>query len=531
MSSETLTPGRPSKFRLTPEEKCALRLLVLSKGSIPLAVESFPSEPACTEATRTLILEKLDEAASRRIRVRWPISLLRAARTTEEEEALFRGEKHFQVVEHLSHRGLFWIDQDGQHRELAPGSIYESDDVSVNEPFRFLTERDWTLGRQTLVTIDVFCDLPLGANTLGRAKDAYRVEDIADHCSSIVTTHGLPLVWRYERGSWQSQWLKGIEYAPDKFFGSLGELFKITHTWKSRGKGTCEKTFDLLQSLMAHKSTSVGRKRGEFELATKLFLRAQAGNENALSAFWTIAEAADGIRQAMTDFSLRPKFRRAFGPQAVVPADLAQGWVKRECPPSEMWRFLPVKKQATVRRGLIETMAPHYPLPFCFEVNGIQEDLYLPNGYRVFVAFHPGKPEQGCHIFNGETGAANREGFSPCEYLFTAPLAKDAPQVSFSREHMELAARTNANATVRREYRGIVAAGQRPVRHSLSQNSFGNREELSMGSQPNGFAPLGQTPKAPRRIEPTEADEEAELLRIQERERRALASGEILVTG
>jgi len=343
MKNDVLTPGRPSSFRLTAEEKCALRLLRLEKGSAPLAIEMFPGDPVCTSETRKAILQKLDDAAARRVRVRWPMSLLRCARTTPEEEALFRGEKHFQVVEHLSHRGLFWLDTDGSRHQLAPGSIYESDDVSVNEPFRFLADGNWSIGRQTLATIDLFCDLPLGATPLGRAKDAYRTEDIADHCESIVATHGLPLIWRFERGSWQSQWLEGVEYSPGKFFGSLAELFRFTHTWKSRGKGTCEKTFDLLQSFMAHKSTSVGRKRGEFELATKLALRAAAGNEAALSAFWEIAEAAEGIAQAMKDFSLRPKFRRAFGPQAVVPADLANGWRKRPCPPSEMWRFCPVK--------------------------------------------------------------------------------------------------------------------------------------------------------------------------------------------
>ena len=114
-----------------------------------------------------------------------------------------------------------------------------------------------------------------------------------------------------------------------------------------------------------------------------------------------------------------PKQRRAFGRNMVAPDDLHRQAEKRECPESEFWRFCPVKQQATVRRGNVELWVKYYPHKFCFRVNGNSE-LYLEHGYPVLIAFHPGHPERGCHVFNAERGARNREGWGFGKFLMLA---------------------------------------------------------------------------------------------------------------
>ena len=104
--------------------------------------------------------------------------------------------------------------QDGDTRLLmAPNSIWESDDMSLNEPFRYrdLETGEIQAGRQTLCTLDVYSAAWLGAQPLGRVRDAYRVEDIADHMRECVLQHGMPLIWRLERGVWENNFIDGIE--------------------------------------------------------------------------------------------------------------------------------------------------------------------------------------------------------------------------------------------------------------------------------------------------------------------------------
>jgi hypothetical protein len=172
--------------------------------------------------------------------------------------------------------------------------------------------------------------------------------------------------------------------------------------------------------------------------------------------------------------------RRAFGKRPVVPDDLFRLAVRRECPASELWRFLPVKRIATVRQGALEMSVNHYPMPFRFRVNGAPgSDLYIEHGYKVLVAFHPGKPEQGCHVFNAETGTNNRDGHRFGAPLLIAPMAEDAPQFSLSRSEQDaFAMRRRAAAAVRTEFRAIMPAGRRAQGASIARDGRGNTVEI-----------------------------------------------------
>lgn len=557
--AEALTPsastGRPAKFTLSESEMQALRLEVLKRGSFALAVEWFGSSAQCSAGTARLIREELDRAARNKREPQWPDSLRRAAAVRPEEEALFRSKKAAQGIEMCDRRGLEWIDEEGRRQPLLPNTVWESDDMSANEPFRWLAaDGSRCLGRQTLCTIDVYAAHWLGASPIGRARDAYRAEDIADHMLECVQLHGLPTIWRLERGAWENTFIDGVRIvknqrggpgqgsddADEERWGGLSALFTISRAWKSRQKGLVESSFDLLQSMMAHESLSIGRVRGEFEAATKAYLRADK-DPAAWVKFWDIAAAADGMRRAMEEFNGRPKKRRMFGRDMVVPADLYRQAVRRPCPADQLWRFCPVKRAATVRRGCIEVSVDHYPLPFRFRVNGESAEIYCEHGYPVFIAFHPGHPERGCHVFNAERGLRNRDGWKFGEHLLIAAMAPDAPQVNLAPEDREFAARKRANAAVRSEFRGIVTAGgvQTPGGRQAStvRDGWGNSARIERGGETDDFTRSRSRKSDEGRAElrsigrkTTPEDEDEILAQLDREEAAAIERGELVTT-
>jgi len=558
--------GRSPKFELDENESNALRHCHLRKDSLPLAIEDFINEPECRPETRAKILAEMDRAARERKLPHWPMSIQRAAYVSDDTRAEFRGRKHAQQFEIVERRGLWWIDENGHELPIVGNTLFESDDQSANEPFRYADPETGAIqvGRQTLCTMNVYSAAWLAISPVGRERDAYRLEDIADHLRETVGAHGLPLIWRFERGPWENQVIDGLKLKDGTKWGSLENLFRVVHVFKSRSKGLIETSFDLLQSLCAHESLSIGRSRGEFERATKLFMAAGRGDHAAAAHFWEIGAAADGFAGAMERFNNRPKIRRAFGRQAVVPNDLQRSAEKRECPPNELWRFSPIKREATVRGGAIEVSVPHYPFPFRFRVNGLS-DLYLEHGYGVLIAFHPGRPEEGCHVFNAERGVRNRDGLKFAEPMFVAPMAEDAPQLNLRPDEYEFVRRKNSNAAVRSEFRAIVATGARGPRTSTARDGYGNSKTLQAagcgaranpddrvfpvgGKQPGRVIPRDESPAPAKKsavaagvspatttARPTrpplqDFDEEAELNRIARLENDAIARGDILVT-
>ncbi|MEM9282104.1 MAG: hypothetical protein AAGA96_09775 [Verrucomicrobiota bacterium] len=488
--------GRPPKFDLNEEETVALRSWRQKKESIDVAVEQFVHDEACRPETAAALIEIMETAAARRRKPSWPMSLRRAAELTDEEAADFRGPRALQAFEPVGYRLMEYVGEDGTRHEIGPNDVRESDDMSVNQKFRFTDPETGNelLGRQVLFTNDLFSQKFLGAAAIGRPRDAYRVEDIADHMLAVCEAWGLPKIWRLERGSWESHFIRGIplddkaatsrglggERFEGKRWGGLNELFHVDHTWKSRGKGSVEVSFNLLQRLLAHESEDIGRRRGEFERAARHDRRAKAGNDESLARFWSIEEASDGVLAAMEDFDQRPKSRRAFGRDMVVPAELfAERPAHRELPESERWRFMPVKLLRTVMRGQIQVTVPHYKRPFCFVVNGLVDGVHLSHGHTVLIAFHPGQPEQGCWVFNGDVSKRNREGLGFGEYLVRAEYFSGAPQFDL-RPDREGNLIQKAAASMRSEARVPRAAGQAKKSPSASVGRDGIGAALSL---------------------------------------------------
>jgi len=527
--------GRKPLFELTEAETRRLRFWRLVKGSIPLAMECAIAES--TQGDETPYFEalramqsggevvnethrkarqsvegnaKLDEAKARALKaywqkfvearkvVTWPLSIQRACRVSEDEEAAFRGKKALQDRSGSERRGAFIVDEDGKRLPWFAGAIWCSDDMSVNDPFRFHDAASGSemLGRQVLFTTDAYSLNFLGASHVGRDRDSYRAEDIARHFAELVDEHGLPVIWRVERGRWDNNFINGC-IVPDEVdsdgedlrWGGLDAIIHMAVKFNSRGK-EIEGCFNLLQSLMDHggdgRTLSIGRNRGEFEAATKLMLRADRDAE-ALAKFWNIEQSAEQVMQAMRLFNTRPKKRESFGNKAFTPAELWSQHVKRPCPQNERWRFMAVKTAARIWNGLIEVKVKHYPTSFRFRVNGAGRigGAQFVDGHKVMIAFDPHDAWAGCHVVNRDRSARNRDGWGWLERIGVADFMADAPQEDLSGGYSP--GQKRAGAQVRTEFRSIIAGTAfEGRRRSHAQDSLGNALAVRTGAAETG---------------------------------------------
>ncbi len=497
--------GRPPAVELNAEESARLRWFALKKESTLLAVEAFLDKANPRPEVAAALLRILDRSAETRKKPSWPLSVRRACKVSAEERAMFRGKKAEANIVPVGHRRMVIIDIDGTETPVRPGDLYESDDMSLNQPFRFHGPDGETLGRQCLFSQCVHSLKWLGVSPLGRPGDAYRAEDIADHMLSIVEAWGLPLWWRLERGPWVNTFIDGVKLDElgarfkGRRWGALDDLFGVVRAYGSRGKGAIEGSFDFLQALMAHENQTaeIGRSRGEFEEATKAFLAARQLKtpelrQRALDRFWTIDEAAEGILVAMEDFTARPKSRREWSEQQ-VPDEL---WMehpgRRELRPADRWYFYPEKRIATVRTGQVQFTTKHWGLK-CYVVNGVADApaSYLPHGLRVLVACDPARPELGAYIANADMGSLNREGwtFGQCLVANAPDWALESPvQIDLRTDPAEKRglgqSKRNATAAARSEFRATRDAGKavEPLRKSVARDGLG--AAIALGNRP-----------------------------------------------
>lgn len=530
------TKGRKPLFTLTDGETRRLRFWRLVKGSIPLAVEAAIAEatthdespyfaalramqadadvvdPAQRKARKSIEgAEKLHEGKAIALRaywqrfvearkaVAWPLSIQRACRVSEDEEAAFRGRKALDNRALTERRGGFIVDEEGQKIPWFAGAIWCSDDMSVNDPFKFhdAAEGRELVGRQTLWTTDAFSLNFLGCHHIGRDRDSYRSEDIARHFAALVDEHGLPMIWRIERGRWNNNFIFGCPI-PDEFeddgtpkrWGGLDAIIHMAVKFNSRGK-EIESCFNLLQSMMDHggdgRTLSIGRKRGEFEAASRLMMRSDK-DAAALAKFWSIEASAEHASRVMQAWAQRPKLRESFGNKSYTPAELWATHVKRPCPQNERWRFCAVKAPARIVNGGIEIKVDHYPVKFRFRVHGASrmQGAHFVDGHQVMVAFDPFDAWAGCHVFNRDRSARNRDGWKWLELIGVADLMTEVPQEDL-RSGGYSSGQTRARAQVRSEYSGIVnGSAFKGQRRSHAQDGLGNALQVRRGVELSG---------------------------------------------
>jgi hypothetical protein len=481
--------GRPAKVPLTAGDVMLLRKhrLMNKMASLAKAVDGFCDDAdASPEAVRALG-EIISRAHAERKKPKWPHSVRKATGLTETERAELRGPKHAFEVAMRSRSGDFILIGDRQI-PLRAGMVYQSDDMSLNQPYRYhdaALGRE-TTGRQSLITRDTRSLRWLQADLCGRERDAYRLEDIADHMRAVVEANGLPLAWIVERGPWKNTFIDGLRLEDGKRWGALTDLFHVHHAFTSTGKSEVEGGFNEIQSRLSHRSTDIGANRGEFEKATKLFLKAQKGDAEALAYFWSMPQCSAALVEVMEADNRALKERQHFNGRTVSPEELwAAEYVRTPLLDRDRWYFLPVKKAATVRGGIIEVKADHYERSFRFAAHGAEGIPILPNLYPVLIAFHPGRPEEGCHVFNACTDLRNREGYGFGQLIGVAEYDADKPKFVFGGAGADVETKRRRNAAVRAEYRSIMPAGEGPAMlKSVARDGLGNALEIQRGGRP-----------------------------------------------
>ncbi|WP_395737444.1 hypothetical protein [Prosthecobacter sp.] len=475
--------GPRDEHALTPDELHALKNAMLKKRSRRLAAEELMSHTACTNETFERLAAIFDRAAQERVDEAWPKWFVRACILTEEERLAFLGPKHLAAVEPARPRGLFY-EADGQQHPLFANAVWEFDDESENTPWVEMdAEGKARVNRQTLKAIDVYSSFYLGMKAISRNSDGYRVEDQADFLLELIDAHGMPLRCRIERGPWDNNFWWGIPMPKAwreteacftyRFGGidtSAGGPIGVIQCFKSRHKGTIEGSFNHRQDIAAHETLDIGRSRGEHEGAARHLTRAYANQADSIARFPDAAGRADISADVMQRFNNEAKRRKnLFGSKKVVPAELYATAVRRELPASERWRFLPVKVATTIRNYHLQMKVKDHELPFLFTAEGFAPQwdwhAYLPHGWRLFAAFHPHRPDLGCHIFNALHPDHPQ---NPCRFplgmpLGVLPMAERAPQ--FSDAPRDFADRKKTLAAIRSETR-IVKATQKGVRVS-----------------------------------------------------------------
>ncbi|MBB5351079.1 hypothetical protein HNR46_001313 [Haloferula luteola] len=502
--------GRPPSFQADEDTLNILRWHRLSKESMEVALHFACHDARVPADLREILLGISERSLVSGSRPHFPPSVRRAFHVTDEELARFRGKKATQNVEMMTPRGVIWFDEDGEAHDLLPGQLWELDDYSTNQPYYWTDPltAETNLGRQVLAAIDYTLAGWLGFDHIGRERDAYRGEDIVRFLGRLFSAHGLPLFLRLERGSWESSFVHGLEVEgmADRW-GALDALVHIQHTWKSKGKGLIESSFNPLQRWLSHTGRDVGRFRGEFETATKAWLQAKRTGRDPRELGFLSADESSAMHDAAASMmNGGPRERKALG-ERVSPDDLRArlGWHTTPFPAAEAWRLLPYREQRVVSRGMVQVNPGGGWSPMAFVVNGI-EDLHLENGHKVLIAYDPARPDLGAFVANADRSPKNRSGWGMGHPILTAPLYQGAPQIDLSGRYQggAIPARRKASAAVATSFRAITAAGRPQHREAMAANG-GDRTFL--GSTLPDPAPA--VPAAPAESRDSSAAERA----------------------
>jgi hypothetical protein len=496
------TTGRPVVFEPNGYEVARARWFRLAKESLTVAAWYFARDEEVSEEghfvreeTKQVILDIEEKALRSGRKEAWPESVRRAFRVTEEEKAAFRGAKHSQQTEMVTRRGMYEVLADGSTRPILPGETWEWDDYSANQPFIFRDPAtgEYQMGRQVLAVRDLCAARWLAFDHIGRERDAYRGEDILRTMERAVRAWGKPRRMRLERGTWESNFIHGIELpGTEKRWGDLRDLFFIEHVFKSKSKGIIEGGFHVLQRWLGHTGTDIGRVRGEFEEATRRLRMARDTGVDPLTLGFLTQEKSSVLHEEAGALVNSRPMQREHLDERVSPDDLVArlGWHTTPLRAEEAWYFLPYKALRTVRAGTVNVSPGNGWAKQYFQLNGVRDGVHFESGHQVLIAYDPARPELGAYVCNGDRSARNREGWKLGELLIpSAPEMGLAPQHSAARAlSPHLVVRKKASAAAATSFRAIRSAAGLP-------QASGKHEAVAMNGQ-GGVAKYSDLPQA-----------------------------------
>jgi len=231
---------------------------------------------------------------------------------------------------------------------------------------------------------------------------------------------------------------------------------------------------------MSQTFVNIGRFRGEFENAAKKLVQAHAAVKHPRDlGFIAQADLADRMAVAMVKINGLPKEGRL---QKGVPDDK---WARavalnplRKLDASQLWIFLPERRELQIRGGHVIPEVGGQPFPFC------HPDLFaaLGNGYRLLVHFDPGEPSLGAAILNNEPAESSRntEAWRIGEVLGLADFMGFAPQFAAHASFTPtVEARRRYHRFVAAAYRGTGLYGTRAGKADSMRDGHGRMAEVT----------------------------------------------------
>jgi hypothetical protein len=336
--------------------------------------------------------------------------------------------------------------------------------------------------------IDVASQRILSFELIARPHDAYRADDIWTWIGRSYRDIGLPRSGeRMERGIWEAKAIHGIPIATGAFphevrMGGLGSLGVRRITSYSPHTKSIESLFNRLQKVLGCTGVQVGRRRGEFEKATKGWLACRAGKRHPADVgFLHGDELVKRIANACAFLNLDPIEGEVY---RGIPDELWKERVNDKNPlrtldPAQSWIFAPVKRRVAIRQGTVKVRFAENNCSYYFTNPEVFADL--GSGCRVIVCFDPAAPEYAV-IFCDDS----RASYKPAERICVAELVEREPQYSALDGFDDRAAfqrRRRYTAQCRKGYCAIIgSSNDRGVSATVARDPRGNEVRVEFGN-------------------------------------------------
>lgn len=353
-------------------------------------------------------------------------------------------------------RGMHYIDADGNERPLRAGTLFESDDGTVNFPVCVPWPHGgdpcsdkWgvKIGRfQLLPIVDVrtrFCPL---WHFVIRSKSSYRGEDIVALFGACFADVGMPEALRLERGSWESNIVR-------ESLAMAG--VQVITAWTSKQKNAVEGFFDRLWTPLSLAPRDVGRFRGEHAENTALLSQCEAGRRDPREHLLTVEQAVEQIGRAVSFLNGEPIESKTWGrwvPQALFEQQIAEQPLPR-LPDHLRVFFSRERREWTVRKGAVggKVETPTLSFPVWFQDSALWEfegcvvrcffDPFAPQVIGTLVLVDAWRGYPAGHVIARDVAALEL----PPQAVLAADWKDDAAERSLAtRKAMAKAVRTES---------------------------------------------------------------------------------------
>ncbi len=544
----TTNAGRKPLISPTPEEQAAIQRLTLQtdphdpaktrRVSVSFALRAYARSEACRPELAEAILKPRSSKHT------ITPTLRRLARVTQSSRLLHAGPDTFALHGIVTPRDLTWLDEAGVERPIYPGLLFESDDMTSNEPcwVPWEDEADPCAAKfgcrlmrpQMLPWLDVGSASFRSYSLVLRYNDAYRARDILWSISHLFHTVGAPRYLRLEFGAWDAKDINALE--------SVHGLCQIQRATSAKTK-FIENRFNTLQKFLALGGVSMGRHRGVKELETKQWLACREGRLDPRTVFPSLEQWIARVDAAFAACNAEPIEGEVYGPANAQRFHGRRSWVPDEIwelhtranplrRPSveESYRLLPLQADVSVRGGHVGVKVAEHNATFYFYADAFAR---LGDGYKVRVCFDPAQPELGAAIVNREAGARSAQDldsaqphrpYRPDQLICIAEAVDRVPQFSATSQwddRTSFERRRRYREQCRLQYRAIMPFGRRQAEapkvteHRDGRGNVGTASVNAPRMEPSAFSVQPSAPATARPVSPAIA---ARAKRVQTRD-------------